>query len=223
MDNYTGPYWSDGKLQSSVVFGSAMPTNELDMASRLHDTAYATYSAGSQQRRAADFIYDETVKSLGGLGKFAGTTVLYGNQLINASGELVNDVKTGFSVAGPVGALIGGIYGAVKNQVSVLDWAMNKEKYVKEVKEFYKSDPFLNVAGYQTPKTVNLPRTNDKLQFKPPGGIQSGGAGTVDVATRHENGYVNVLSENDRQVLDTTYGVRRRGRRRYRKTKPYQY
>jgi hypothetical protein len=39
-ENYTGPFLSDGKYQSSVPYGKTPPSSKLDSFSRLHDTDY---------------------------------------------------------------------------------------------------------------------------------------------------------------------------------------
>lgn len=50
--NYCGPYWSDGKFQSSVV-GTREPIDELDETCMRHDAAYAT----NQNLETADFKF----------------------------------------------------------------------------------------------------------------------------------------------------------------------
>lgn len=63
MDYYTGPFWSDGRIQSSVKFGSNKPTDETDYESRLHDTAYAVFE-DSDHRTAADWLYKERLSKV---------------------------------------------------------------------------------------------------------------------------------------------------------------
>ncbi len=126
LPDYIGPYISNGKLQESVEFGDIRPTSSAEYHSRLHDSAYAKYKDRAH-RRAADYIYD---KSLGGaLGK----TVLYGNQVASAASNIFESSKFG---------IFGLAYAAIKNQLSVVDWAMNKDKYIKEVVAYYATDPF---------------------------------------------------------------------------------
>jgi hypothetical protein len=99
--NYTGPYWSDGRLQESVEFGSSDPQSELDKLSRLHDTAYAHYT-DRQHREAADEIYERDAKVLAGkFPELAGKLVLYGNYAARQRAQLNSD----FATLGPLGLL----------------------------------------------------------------------------------------------------------------------
>lgn len=135
MDNYTGPYWSDGKLQSSVIFGDAMPLSNLDAQSRLHDTAYATYGKDDwQHRTAADYVYYQRVKNLGVVGEVAGNAVLYGNQLLRSGSQLVG------SISNPVN-LPSIVFGGVTNGLRLNDWSNNKTKYITDVISLYENDP----------------------------------------------------------------------------------
>jgi len=200
MDNYTGPYWSNGSVQSSVEFGDLLPTNELDIASRLHDSAYAHYESGSQQRRAADFIYNTEVEALGGIGKFAGTAVVYGNQIINSAGVLMDDAYSGFKIGGPIGGLIGLAVGAIETQLSAIDWAENKGNYIKEVLAYYNTDPFKDQLGFRR-------RTNHV--------VGNGGDTPTTTVVGVSPPYVGGIDLPN----DWTFpiGARRRRRRRYRK------
>lgn len=77
--NYTGPYISGGKLQSSVEFGEAEALSLLDYFSRLHDTAYAHWP-DRRHRYAADLIYHDEVKKLVGMyPAIASRAVKYAN------------------------------------------------------------------------------------------------------------------------------------------------
>jgi hypothetical protein len=99
--NYTGPYWSDGRLQESVEFGSSDPQSELDKLSRLHDTAYAHYT-DRQHREAADEIYERDAKVLAGkFPELAGKLVLHGNYAARQRAQLNSD----FATLGPLGLL----------------------------------------------------------------------------------------------------------------------
>jgi hypothetical protein len=100
--NYTGPYWSDGKIQSSVEFGTTDPQSELDALSRLHDTAYAHYSDRGH-REAADLIYAREAKRLGEkYPELIGNIVQYGNYTGRQAVQLAKDVGTvpGFPLIG---------------------------------------------------------------------------------------------------------------------------
>lgn len=131
MDNYTGPYWSDGQIQSSVEFGSSAPLSALDAESRLHDSAYAHYS-DLVHRMAADSIYEANVEKLGGFAKFAGELVKYGNQTLRAGGNLLDYAKYG-----PLGFIVGSLI----NDYTLFDYMNNSEKYKKEVLAYYATDP----------------------------------------------------------------------------------
>jgi len=131
MDNYTGPYWSDGKLQSSVEFGQSAPLSALDAESRLHDSAYKHYE-DLEHRMAADAIYDSRVEKLGGLAKFAGMAALYGNQTLRAGSNLADYAKYG-----PLGLVVGSLI----NDYHLNDYMMNVDKYKKEILAYYDTDP----------------------------------------------------------------------------------
>lgn len=76
MQNYIGPYWSNGKLQSSVAYGNKRPKTRTDALARLHDTAYAVYP-DKKHRRAADKVFHDETK---GLAHLLGDIVWYGNK-----------------------------------------------------------------------------------------------------------------------------------------------
>lgn len=131
MDNYTGPYWSDAKIQESVEFGKTPPLSALDAESRLHDSAYAHYE-DLGHRMAADAIYDSRVSKMGGLGQFAGSAVLYGNQTLRAGSNLLSNSKYG-----PIGLILG----ALENDYYLYDYMSNVDRYKKEVLAYYDTDP----------------------------------------------------------------------------------
>lgn len=83
--NYCGPYWSDGKFQSSVENPSSEPVNSLDAACREHDIAYAKAKGNIKLlNKADDKFYNETVsnKSHPIRGFIYGNAVYYGNRTI---------------------------------------------------------------------------------------------------------------------------------------------
>lgn len=81
MDNYTGPFWSDGKIQNSVEFGLSPTYDEVDTASRLHDSAFAHFG-DARHRRAADKIYQTTLSNVSGFkSALVRNLPLYGNFL----------------------------------------------------------------------------------------------------------------------------------------------
>ncbi len=140
--NYTGPYWSDGKLQESVEFGTEDPKSELDYLSRLHDTAYAHYKDDAH-REAADEIYERDAKRL--VGRFphlAGDLVLHGNRTSRAAKRLAGDVGK-FSMLGPMGALLGAAKFQIGNMITshkmIKGTHLAKEK--ADIQALYDRDP----------------------------------------------------------------------------------
>lgn len=161
MDNYTGPYISDGKVQESVEFGATVPISDLDRASRLHDSAYAHYKKNDRKHlTAADAIYNDEVKRLGRLGKIAGDVVLYGNYTARSAEELAADVAYGAQMGGAIGAVGGLIVGGVTNAMFNVDWMLHSKEYIHDVQTYYATDPYTGVAGYYNvaPKLVKVDR-----------------------------------------------------------------
>jgi len=131
--NYTGPYVSDGKFQSSIAFGSSVPLDDLDVLSRLHDSAYAKWE-DLGHRTAADLIYkSEADKLIGMFPWLAKELVVYGNHTAQSASNLVTSVASY--------GLFGVIVGAVENMYILHDQLINGEKYKKEVLAYYKTDP----------------------------------------------------------------------------------
>ncbi len=131
--NYTGPYISDGKFQTSVAFGKTQPANELDRLSRLHDTAYSVYTDPSYLM-AADAMYaDEAGKLEGKLPAVAATAVKQGNMAINGFNRLGKNVLT----FGPLGL----IKTAVENIWDASHYIDNEKSIKKNIKHMYNSDP----------------------------------------------------------------------------------
>jgi hypothetical protein len=75
---YTGPYYSDGKFQSSVADGTKIPVSKVDYNSRIHDASY--YHAQSyDDLTAADRVYSDAADNFHGLAWIIGKAPLYGN------------------------------------------------------------------------------------------------------------------------------------------------
>lgn len=132
--NYTGPYWSDGKLQTSVEFGESDPKSELDALSRLHDSAYAKFQDRGH-REAADMMYEEQAKKL--VGRFpslAGDLVLYGNYATRQAARGIGLAKYGLP-----GLLYFGVDNAIKANKMINGTYLSKEK--KDVADYYLTDP----------------------------------------------------------------------------------
>ncbi len=169
--NYTGPYWSDGKIQSSVEFGSTEPSSALDELSRLHDSAYAHFD-DERHRAAADLIYyQEAIKLKEAFPSLAANLVLYGNYAIREGIELFNDI-TSYGFLGPLGPLVGAIYNATGhfsdyNQMFNGQWLV---KEMQEVQEFYKTDPRRNTIEpevYATRRPPGYSNRVDVTEVKP--------------------------------------------------------
>lgn len=141
LPNYTGPYISDGKFQSSVMFGSTKPKDELDALSRLHDTAYAYYEDRAH-REAADRIYSDAAKKLRGkFPELAADIVNYGNYTGRQAGQLASDVLTYTPIAGVVkfaGTNLLNMYRMINGTYL--------KKEIADVKSLYSRDP-----GYDIP------------------------------------------------------------------------
>lgn len=135
--NYTGPYISDGKFQTSVEFGKSKPLNRLDAFSRYHDSAFAHYKDYGHRTAANSIYYDQT-RNGNKTENFAGNVVLYGNQVKSALGNMPFGV----------GNFPGLIYGGIKNLYNLADYVHNRNKYRKEVLAYYKTDPQFNHAEY---------------------------------------------------------------------------
>jgi hypothetical protein len=138
--NYTGPYWSDGKVQSSVEWGESDPQTQLDALSRMHDSAYAKYP-DEKHREAADKIYnDEAQKLAGKFPHLAGNIVLYGNHFLRHPNPFR---MVGGGLLGNFGHLASLIYtaaGSIKDANRYYGGqALNKE--MREVSDYYKTDP----------------------------------------------------------------------------------
>lgn len=134
--NYTGPYWSDGKFQTSVEFGSTDPQSELDKLSRLHDSAYARY-VDRNHREAADEIYARDAKVLAGkFPELAGNIVQYGNYASRQAKQLASDVGYGFNLPGALKFAATNVYNANKMLNGTY---LSKEK--RDIEEYYNTDP----------------------------------------------------------------------------------
>jgi len=101
QENYTGPYLSDGKIQSSVAYGKAPPRSKLDILSRAHDTSYKL-SRTERDRRKADSIYYAKTRTMSVVPRFMGDLVYYVNDPSNLLG-LVS-----FGLYPPGSSMVGG-------------------------------------------------------------------------------------------------------------------
>jgi hypothetical protein len=158
MENYIGPYWSDGKWQESVEFGTAPTLSDVDAASRLHDSAYARFK-DAQHRTAADEIYSATLKKLGGPKSGLADVPLYGNFVKNRVSNIGSDFVTGVRTAGLLGGLGSLVYNGVKGVVTNYDLITNGAKYRDEVMAYYDTDP-MKRRPVETARNPNLEQVN---------------------------------------------------------------
>jgi hypothetical protein len=141
--NYTGPYWSNGKIQPSVEWGDQDPQNELDYLSRQHDSAYAKFP-DEKHREAADRIYNEEAQKLAKkFPSLAGNLVLYGNYTKRAASRTASNFGNGMRIAGLAGGLGGLIYTAAGNIIDANKMINGTylSKETNDVKEYFKTDP----------------------------------------------------------------------------------
>jgi len=151
IPNYTGPNISDGKIQKSVEFGSAVPKNDLDVLSRLHDSAYAKWDDYAH-RTAADAWYSREAQKLGTTqAAIAADAVLYGNAIMRSLSNYGIDI-TNFhdslpillskAVVGGLPGLVSGIVsGAVKNMYNLHNYILDEFKLQKELQAYFATDP----------------------------------------------------------------------------------
>jgi len=143
--NYTGPYWSDGKFQTSVEFGGSTPQSELDKLSRLHDSAYAHWPDRAH-REAADEIYNEQAHKLASqFPELAGNLVLYGNYGARQAKQLASDFTSYGGLPGLIKFGVTNLYNANK---MVNGTYLSKEK--SDVSAFYNTDPKKGDSAFQS-------------------------------------------------------------------------
>lgn len=143
--NYVGPYWSNGKVQSSVEWGDLDPFNDLDRLARMHDAAYAHFP-DEKHREAADQLFaDEAEKLKVKYGKkfaddpkFAAAAVRYGNYAMRQAGKLAR------YAVGPTplfGALKFGVENIIEMHKRISGTHLKNE--LERVRKFYMTDPKL--------------------------------------------------------------------------------
>nr|UHS71980.1 MAG: hypothetical protein 2 [Luteoviridae sp.] len=163
---YTGPYWSNGKIQESVEWGDQDPKSQLDWLSRQHDSAYAHFK-DAKHREAADLLYMKEAKQLAGrFPELAGSLVGYGNYTARQIAKLGSDVAlstklTGNPLLGVVKYGLGGISDSYKR----INGTYLKNE-LSDIKDFYKTDPFNkprpNTSAGATHLVGSLERTKGK-------------------------------------------------------------
>jgi hypothetical protein len=169
VPNYTGPWISNGQFQSSVEFGDRKPKDQLDALSRLHDTAYAKWS-DRLHRTVADTIYATEARKLAKkFPELAAFIVQYGNFTKNSV-----DTLRETSGYGLPGLIVGGI----RNMYHLNDYLMNGDKVKKEILNYYKTDPHIELQTYgemNTQSSVYNPAEDFNAQKDTTIGLKSGG------------------------------------------------
>lgn len=175
LPNYTGPYISDGKFQTSVRFGQATPKDRLDKLSRLHDTAFKEFSDYGH-RTAANSLYNYDAKDGDTMSKIAGAAVLYGNQVLTAA--------KGLSFNMP--ALV---YGGVRNALDLHDYVKNEKRYKQDVKDLYAQDPMRGNVRYDPYATGSAPVPVSKDTL---GGTKATLSDDLGLVGRRPSGYLGL-------------------------------
>nr|UHS71989.1 MAG: hypothetical protein 2 [Luteoviridae sp.] len=136
--NYVGPYWSDGKLQSSVEWGTANPVDELDNLARQHDAAYAHWSDRAHREAADKLFADEAQKlkkkygsSFASDPRVAAHAVRYGNYAHRQVSQLSDD----FAHYGPLGVIKFGLNNLWNANKMLQGTYLKKER--DDVSKFY--------------------------------------------------------------------------------------
>jgi len=147
IPNYTGPNISDGKIQLSVPFGTAVPKDKLDALSRLHDTAYARWEDRYHREVADSIFYDDAIKLGSRTADAAAFAVKYGNYIVNSADNLIPGIASGaislgaaIAQAVATGGVFGVVYGAVKNLYNVAQH-LDDTATRKEINEYFATDP----------------------------------------------------------------------------------
>jgi hypothetical protein len=141
-ERYTGPFISNNKFQTSVMFGDQAPLGVRDSNSRLHDTSYAYFGDDMTGKMAADSIYNKRQSVLPGINPLIGNVVQYGNALGRSASNIVGHGSEGFRLAGLPGAFLGLVYGGAENAVQLYDYVLHGDEKKKEILELEKSDPY---------------------------------------------------------------------------------
>jgi len=165
MENYIGPYWSDGKWQESVEFGETPALSAVDEASRLHDSAYAHFT-DEAHRVAADEIYSATLKRIREPNAALADVPLYGNYIKNRAEEIGSDVLGGFRYGGLAGAFGGLLYNGIKGIVRSNDLIQHGDEYREDVLKYYATDPYIPKETRNEKKqiVVSIPKPIAPLQ-----------------------------------------------------------
>lgn len=155
--NYTGPYWSNGKVQTSVEFGEEIPLSQLDKLSRLHDSAYAKYR-DREHREAADILYNRAAQQLAeNFPQIAGSIVLYGNYANRQSQRLADNLIH----YGPLGALWFAAQNIADSNRMLNGTYLSKE--TQEVEDYYRTDPKSGQVQYDPYATGKIKSFDEQV------------------------------------------------------------
>jgi len=97
FDNFTGPYWSDGKFQGSTSKSKKKPTTKLDYLSREHDRSYALCES-LECLDDADWDYYVRSREMSLGPRIIGTLPLLGNAPLRSVYKLFGAGYTGVDV-----------------------------------------------------------------------------------------------------------------------------
>jgi len=170
VPNYTGPNISDGKFQTSVEFGSAVPKDDLDVLSRLHDSAYAKWN-DFNHRTAADAWYSKEAKKLGQTqADLAANAVLYGNftmRSLSSYGiditnftDAIPDLITRVVEGGVLSLMTGLVKPAVTNMYNLNSYMVNEDKLRKDLLNYFKTDPHIELQEKKTKQLMATAKEN---------------------------------------------------------------
>lgn len=211
--NYTGPYWSNGKVQPSVEWGDLDPTSELDFLSRQHDSAYAHFKDAAH-RTAADRYYNEQAKKLAGqFPQIAGNIVLYGNEAKRSFERTATNVGNGSKFFGLPGAVAGLVYTAAGNIVrsnQMLNGTYLKKEAL-DVLNYYKTDPLgKKQADYSAPIKTTTKVNNPSMLVGGPSSEDNRKAALIAAQARKFQNFAALKENSDKskqQNIDTEIPV----------------
>lgn len=211
-DNYTGPFWSDGKWQTSTSRGKSRPKSKLDVRSMRHDADYAT-CLGYDCLEAADYRYLYNTRHMSFVPRNIGRMPYYGNFLSHRYNYYFSKPYVGKEAGEMTSLLTPWFYPeAFKKKVSSQDARpASKSSPEMQVTRSDVYDPF----GRQTPEApknnTTLAGPGGQLVYNPSGDVQSPELfyGTCDIGN---DSYATYKRLN---------AIRPLGRRRRRKNSVY--
>lgn len=180
IGNYTGPYWSNGKIQSSVLWGQKKPLSALDALARRHDAAYAKFP-DSKHRQAADSLFEEGCRKI----------------LEHHPDLVLPEVMLAKLAVGPGNRLLRGTKPKLRGTAK----PNNSEdgRFLMTVYDFYGTDPYVSNDTYNYyGEDETCPATN--LVYKgeeEPATIRPSGTSVVNVTT---DGAGNITSRETKTV-----------------------